>query len=194
LAEKKNSDEAEHILQEMEEDLRRLKSVVTRFSHIGSTPKLEQAPVEPLLREVASYFRRRLPQSGRIVTILEDYQALPRARINPELFGWAVENLVKNAADALDPSRSKGEIRLEALPSPGRSMIEVRVTDNGRGMTREEQRKIFAPGYTTKKVGWGLGLVLARRIVEDYHGGRLRVLESVPGVGTTMLVELPVSA
>lgn len=194
LAEKKNNDEAEPILQEMEEDLRRLKSVVTRFSHIGSTPKLEQAPVEPLLREVAAYFRRRLPQSGRVVTILEDYQALPRARINPELFGWAVENLVKNAADALDPSRSKGEIRLEALPSPGRSMIEVRVTDNGRGMTREEQRKIFAPGYTTKKVGWGLGLVLARRIVEDYHGGRLRVLESVPGVGTTMLVELPVSA
>jgi len=83
---------------------------------------------------------------------------------------------------------------LEARPSPGRSMIEVRVTDNGRGMTRDEQRKIFAPGYTTKKVGWGLGLVLARRIVEDYHGGRLRVLESVPGVGTTMLVELPASA
>jgi two-component system, NtrC family, sensor histidine kinase KinB len=191
LAEKKNWDETNSVLQEMEEDLRRLKSVATRFSNIGSVPKLEKASLEPLLREVAAYFRRRLPQSGRAVTVAEDYKALPPVYFNRELLSWALENLVKNAADALEPSRSKGEIRLEARSSQSGNTIELLVRDNGRGMTREEQRKMFAPGYTTKKVGWGLGLVLAQRIVEDYHGGRLRVLESEPGLGTTMLIELP---
>lgn len=194
LAEKKDGQEKESILAEMEEDLKRLQSVATRFSHIGSIPKLETAALEPLLRGVAAYFRRRLPQTGRSATIEEAYEAIPRAKINLELLGWALENLVKNAADALEPARSKGEIRLEAHLSPGGKTIEVLVCDNGRGMTRKEQRKIFAPGYTTKKVGWGLGLVLARRIVEDYHGGRLRVLESEPGRGTSMIVELPVDS
>lgn len=194
LADKESGASIGPILREVEEDLKRLKSVATRFSHIGSVPKLEKAPLEPLLRDVTAYFRRRLPQSGRAVAIAENVQPLPQVRFNQELLGWALENLVKNAADALEPSRSKGEIRLEARPSPDGDRIEIRVKDNGRGMTREEQRKIFVPGYTTKKVGWGLGLVLARRIIEDYHGGRLRVLESEPGVGTTMLVELPVTA
>jgi NtrC-family two-component system sensor histidine kinase KinB len=192
LAEKESGGSIGPILQEVEEDLKRLKSVATRFSHIGSVPKLEKGSLEPLLRDVTAYFRRRLPQSGRTATIEEDYQPLPQVRFNPELLGWALENLVKNAADALDPSRSRGKIRLEARPSFGGNRVEIRVTDNGRGMTREEQRKMFVPGYTTKKVGWGLGLVLARRIVEDYHGGRLRLQESEPGAGTTMLLELPV--
>jgi two-component system, NtrC family, sensor histidine kinase KinB len=191
LAERKNGNESGPILIEMEEDLKRLNNVATRFSHIGSIPKLELSYLEPLLREVASYFRRRLPQSGRTVTISEEYEDLPRTKINSQLLGWALENLVKNAVDALDLVNSKGEIHLAARRGMGEKTIEILVSDNGRGMTREEQRKIFAPGYTTKKVGWGLGLVLARRIVEDYHGGSLRILTSEPGSGTTMLVELP---
>lgn len=151
LTDQRSSAEAEPILEEMEVDLKRLKSVATRFSHIGSVPKLERALLQPLLHDVAAYFRRRLPQSGKMVTIQEDYQPLPEIRFNRELLGWALENLVKNAADALEPSRSKGEIRLEARPSHSGDRIEIRVKDNGRGMTREEQRKILSRDIRPKR-------------------------------------------
>src|SRR5690606_16239484 len=133
---------------------------------------------------VADYIRRRIPREGPRVH-LDVY--CPRdlaAALNPELFEWVIENLLKNALDAMD---GDGQIIVEATRGRGgEARIEVR--DTGKGMDRATARHIFRPGFSTKKRGWGLGLSLARRIVEEYHGGQLTLVESTPGVGATFLI------
>ena len=177
---------------EIERDVARLRKVASRFSSVGSQPKLVTGDPAAVVHEVAGYMRRRLPHGGREVELIERYAPVPAVMLNTELLEWAVENLITNAVSALD--KRPARIEVSVLPAAGGRWVEIAVTDNGRGMNAREQRRAFEPGYTTKRRGWGLGLPLARRVVADSHGGRIWVRASVPGEGTTMVIRLPVSA
>ena len=178
--------QAETVADELERDVARLRRVADRFEKIGSVPELRPTRLLPVLDGVADYIRRRIPREGPRVS-LDLY--CPRdlaADLNPELFEWVIENLLKNALDAME---GDGQIVVEASRGRGgEARIEVR--DTGKGMDRATARHIFRPGFSTKKRGWGLGLSLARRIVEEYHGGSLTLAESTPGVGSTFLITL----
>jgi two-component sensor histidine kinase len=184
---KKRTD-IKRISMDMEKDLRRLHQVTNRFSQIGSKPDLKETDVAHVLREVAEYIRRRAPQMGRSVVIREVYEDVPSVGLNAGLFQWAVENVLKNALDAMDKQKGCIEIRLGSEGS--RKCIYVDIQDNGKGIEPAIKKRIFKPGYSTKKRGWGLGLTLAKRIVEEYHGGKLFVKESRPKLGTTVRIEL----
>jgi hypothetical protein len=177
-------------IDEIERDVERLSKVAQRFSNVGSEPRLQVQDPTPVVRDVVSYMRKRLPQS-RVVELRERYVDVPRARLHPELLAWALENLLSNAFSALDKPHGAVEVVLQ--PAAGGREIEILVADTGRGMTAREQRRAFDPGYTTRRRGWGLGLPLARRVVEDYHGGRIAIRGSTPGEGTTMVIRLPVT-
>ena len=179
------------VADELERDIERLQRVAHRFEKIGSTPDLTPQPVAPVLERVADYVRRRLPQSAP-VTLTVDAPAGLEASLNAELFEWVVENLLKNAMDAMEgvPAPPGGHRIAVAAGERGGSVV-VDVRDSGKGMDRATARHVFRPGFSTKRRGWGLGLSLARRIVEDYHGGTLSVAGSRPGVGTTFRVEVP---
>ena len=158
---------------------------VSSFSQ--ETGKKVKTPVE-VIKEVAAYFRLRLPSGG--VTIVEKYEETPPVKINTELISWVVENLIKNSLEATNPKT--GIIYLKIEYNPDQKNVMIIVEDNGRGVPPSEHKKIFAPGFTTKKRGWGLGLTLARRIVEEYHGGKINLKYSDPGIRTAFGIELPV--
>jgi len=132
--------------------------------------------------------RRRVPREEGDVTLTERIEKTVPRPCSRELLEWAIENLIANAINALD--KRPGSIEVAVVPREGTG-VEITVRDNGRGMTAAEQRRAFDPGYTTKPRGWGLGLALARRVIEEYHGGRLSVRKSVPGEGTTIAIVLP---
>lgn len=185
---KDDPDQVVAMANEMDQDVDRLKVIANRFAKIGSQPKLDPANVASVINHVCQYFETRLPNLGKKITLVRQVDDTIEARINVELFEWVVENLIKNAVEALE--RQDGVITI-ALQRKPRGKICVTVTDNGKGMTRKVAKKIFQPGYTTKKRGWGLGLSLSKRIIEDYHGGSLVVRETQPGVGTTFAIEVP---
>lgn len=181
---------SEQIADELEQDVERLRRVADRFEKIGSLPTLEPTRVRPVLDGVADYMRRRVPTSAP-VTITVDAPDDLWARLNPDLFEWVVENLLKNALDAFDGVPGPNRIAVVAQESGGRAVVTVR--DTGKGMDRATARHVFRPGFSTKRRGWGLGLSLARRIVETYHGGSLTVAETRPGGGTTFRIDLDAS-
>jgi signal transduction histidine kinase len=181
--------ELEETLTEMERDVDRLNKVAQRFSHVGSTPHLQLHEVAPVVREAVQYVRRRMPQDEGRVVLRERYEEVPPINLNPELVEWALENLLVNALSALDKTQGVIEVRLERRAET--EAVEIVVQDNGRGMSPAEQRRAFDPGYSTKRRGWGLGLALARRVVQEYHGGRLYIRHSAPGEGTTMVMSFP---
>ena len=168
---------------EMERDLGRLMQVVARFSQIGSLPELHVQDPNTVLRSVADYFTPRLPKEDRKVVIDLDLALVADIPLNRELLGWVFENLIKNALDAMD--RPDGRILITSRPT-GRLEQDVRIDieDNGRGIPPQHMRDVFLPGWTSKKRGWGLGLALARRIIEQYHGGKIWVDYSRLGEGT----------
>jgi signal transduction histidine kinase len=169
-------------------DLNRLDRIATRFGQIGSTPELSEHNVNDIVKEVVDYLRMRLPSGG--VAIKANFGVLPDINVNPELLRWVIENLVKNSMEAADSQT--GLITVTTSFNAQLRKVLIAVEDNGRGIPFSEQKKIFSPGFTTKKRGWGLGLTLARRIVEEYHGGRINLKSSEPGVKTVFSVELPV--
>jgi signal transduction histidine kinase len=181
--------EFDETLDEMERDVERLTKVAQRFSHVGSAPALQPQDVIPVVREAVQYVRRRVPRGEGEVIIRERYEEVPPVNLNRELLEWTVENLITNAVSALDKRPGVLEITVERRGAT--EAVEIVVTDNGRGMTPTEQRRAFEPGYTTKRRGWGLGLALARRVVEEYHGGRLFFRSSTPGQGTTVVISFP---
>jgi len=183
---KKKSDLGDIIIQ-MEHDLSRLYKVSSRFSRIGAQPKLTKKPLKPVLRSTVDYFRNRM---GKNIVIKETYSDLPDVELDEELFSWAIENLVRNSRDAIDGS---GVVEVSAETDHKRKCVVISVHDSGRGMSKEEQRKIFKPGYTTKEFGWGLGLPLAKRIIESHHNGKLRLKESQTGQGSTFQISIPVN-
>jgi signal transduction histidine kinase len=180
----------EEVTVEMERDLDRLAKVASRFGQVGSVPSLTEGDVTEVVSGVVTYFRHRLPHLGRQIEIEERYEPVPRVFLHRELFEWVVENLIRNAIDAAD--KWNGRIEVGIVWDRPRREVVLRVKDNGRGMTPEERRRAFQPGFTTKRRGWGLGLALARRVIREYHHGRIAVAESAPGQGTTMAVALRV--
>jgi hypothetical protein len=176
-------------MQEMSSDVERLNKVAMRFSQVGSEPQRSEQDLVPLVIHTVEYFRRRAPRLGSGVEIEEQYSKCPPVEINEQLIEWVIENLMKNAFDAMP--REQGKIRVSVFPHLDGEAVEIEVADNGRGMTPREVRRMFDPGYTTKTRGWGLGLTLAKRIIEEYHDGRIWVKESRPDAGTTIAVSLP---
>ncbi len=180
----------DRILASMEQDVHRMTRMASRFNLIGSVPELKIQNIVPIVSEIISYMKDRLPQLGRDVRIFEEYEEVPEVPVNRELLGWAFENLMKNAMDAMDRTNRDAEIRIRVRAETRKVRIEFK--DNGRGISSKERKKIFRPGYTTKNYGWGLGLAFVKRIVEEYHGGKVYLKESILGEGTTMVVDLPV--
>lgn len=174
----------ETALTEMGKDVNRLETITARFSKIGSIPELKNEDISDVLTESTDYLRARTSSKIDIdLQIPEDEFIVP---INRQLFSWVIENLIRNAIDAIE---GQGSIKLE-LTEAGK-YVRIDVTDSGKGLTRNQYRAIFRPGYTTKQRGWGLGLSLARRIVEDYHSGRIYVVRSELGQGTTFRILIP---
>lgn len=176
------------ILDEMESDLLRLQLVTNRFSQIGSKPDLKEVDLPVMLEEVVEYIRRRAPQLGRSVNIEEHYKDSPKVGLNAGLFKWALENILKNSLDAMD--KEKGRILVRCGPAEGKLSAYIEIEDNGKGIDPSQWRRIFKPGFSTKTRGWGLGLSLAKRIIEEYHGGKLFLKDSRSGEGSIMRIEL----
>ena len=183
-------DRIEEIADEMDRDLERLHKVANRFAQVGATPDLTDGDLTRVVSETVDYFRSRVPRLGRDVTIEERYEAIPPVRFHRELMAWVVENLLKNAIDASD--KPVGRIVVSLAWKREERQVELRVKDDGRGMTPAERRRAFDAGFSTKRRGWGLGLALASRVVREYHRGRIVIVESAPGRGTTVLVSLPI--
>jgi len=177
------------ILSDMDNDIKRLNKVATRFSQIGSQADLRKHDIIPVLREIISYFKRRLPHMGKKIKIIEQFEKVPTVYLNRDLFEWVIENLIKNSLDAIE--RENGIIEIAVGLIDGKSSkVYIDVKDNGKGISAQHRRLIFRPGYSTKKRGWGLGLNLAKRIIEEYHDGKLMIKDTRVGEGTTMRIIL----
>ena len=170
-------------IQEIEKDINRLQTITDRFSKIGSIPTLENAD---LVEETQLSFDYLKSRSSKLIDfeLVTPNQPIS-VNINKQLYSWTIENLVKNAIDAM---KGKGQLKVEILDQD--KFVKVNIIDTGKGISKAQFNKVFEPGFTSKKRGWGLGLSLAKRIIEDYHNGRIKVLESEIGKGTTMQISL----
>ena len=182
------------LLPQMDEDIHRLQMIAERFSKIGSQPTLEEREVLPIVQSAIDYMRARTSNKIEYKLAIGDGQLAigdrARAMLCAPLFEWVIENLCKNAIDAMD---GKGSITIEVKTEKGKGKAEnlyIDITDTGKGIDRRNFKRIFQPGYTSKKRGWGLGLSLGKRIIEDYHRGKLFVKQSQLGVGTTFRIVL----
>lgn len=174
----------------MKVDTERLQRVANRFGQIGSIPELKPIDLNSVISEAVDYYRRRLPFEGKGIQLLFEAESLSPVRLNTELFGWVLENLIKNALQAVDPRT--GRVTLHAAPTTDQQSVVIDITDNGSGIPAGAARRIFRPGFTTKKRGWGMGLTLVKRIVEEYHGGKIFLKRSRPGE-TVFTILLPIS-
>ena len=181
-------DQIYQISKDMSRDVARIKKVANRFSFVGSKPILEYANLKTILDEHITYFSKRLPKESNIVVNYDCREDLP-AIVNNDLFSWVLENLFKNSLDAMETKF--GEISLRAVYVKVNGKIRITHRDNGKGISKDMWASVFSPGYTTKTRGWGLGLTLAKRIVEEYHDGRIFVSWSQVGKGTEFVIELP---
>jgi len=173
----------DELLPEMGKDVERLQRIAERFSKIGSLPELRPESLNEVLSAVTQYISRRASNRVRLTcTVPQQPLIVPMCS---SLFEWVVENLCKNAIDAMD---GQGSITLTASTEGALAVVEV--ADTGKGIPKNKFRTVFTPGFTTKKRGWGLGLSLAKRIVEEYHHGRIYVKNSEVGRGTTFRIEL----
>ncbi len=172
-----------NIVQEMEKDINRLKLVSDRFGKIGSTPQLERIDVAEQVANMVAYIKRRAP--GKVSFTMNKPEKPVIAEASPPLFDWVIENLLKNALDAME---GRGEINVNIQQTA--SEVWVDVSDTGKGISKQNLHKVFKPGFTTKKRGWGLGLSLSKRIIDQYHQGQLSVKSSEPGKGTTFRIVL----
>ena len=169
---------------ELDKDVRRLSTIADRFSKIGSQPDMQLEYVNESVSESLEYMKSRVSERVSInIHLSEDDHGV---RLSRSLFEWVMENITKNAVDAM-----QGEGRIDITTGSDKSGVWIEVKDTGKGISRKNFKKVFKPGYTTKKRGWGLGLTLVKRIVEDYHGGRIFVKESEMGKGTTFRIEFP---
>ncbi|WP_302984272.1 HAMP domain-containing sensor histidine kinase [uncultured Muribaculum sp.] len=177
------------VVEEMNKDVVRLSTIASRFGKIGSKPKMETTDADVVVQSAVSYMKTRISQRIKLVYVLPPAVELPlKAQLSDSLFQWVLENLIKNAVDAMD---ADGAITVVAGRDERAGRIFIEVTDTGKGLPKKRFKTIFKPGYTTKKRGWGIGLALAKRIVEQYHGGRIFVKWSEPDRGTTFRIELP---
>jgi len=182
----KQPDAVMDITEEISSDVEKLNRITYRFSKIGSKPEIKDHIVFEEAKKVTEYFNRRLPQTGKLVELNVTGNEKLCAKINPELFEWVLENLVKNALDAIETNT--GKITIEIME--GKKGVEIEVSDNGKGIDLRRRKDVFRPGYSTKKRGWGLGLSLSKRIIEEYHGGKIFVKSSSTGEGTIFKIIL----
>lgn len=182
----KEQEPGNDLVLELEKDVERLKLVSDRFGKIGSQPQLEPMNLTPLVTEMVDYMKRRAP--GKVQFTIKVPQQDAMANISPTLINWVLENLLKNALDAMEGS---GAITVVLEKNP--KALQLDVSDTGKGISYSDWQRVFQPGFTTKKRGWGLGLTLSKRIVEQYHNGQLFVHHSEPGKGTTFRMVLPLS-
>ena len=173
----------DEMVAEMGKDLKRLEIIAERFSKIGSIPELKATPLNEVIEHVVDYMNKRTSSKVKIIYHATDNNII--AHINPALFEWVIENLCKNAVDAME---GKGYINISTFYERKNLCIEIK--DNGKGIKRNDIKNVFTPGFTTKKRGWGLGLSLAKRIIENYHKGKIFVKESEVGKGSTFRIEL----
>jgi len=170
-------------IKEIEKDISRLQTITERFSKIGSLPTLEKTDIVAETKEAYQYLKTR---SSKLINFSIETPEHPiTVNLNKQLYSWTIENLVKNAIDAM---KGKGDLKLRIAVIE--NLVKITITDTGKGLNKNEFNSIFEPGYTTKKRGWGLGLSLARRIVEDFHNGKIKVADSEIGKGTTMQISL----
>lgn len=180
-----NPDQME-VLSELNNDVQKLERVADRFSKIGSIPVLTQNDVYQLLENTRIYMGKRAPRKVEFVFPQFPNDQLIKISVNAPLFDWVLENLIRNALDAME---GKGVIGAEVYEDPNNVFIDI--SDTGKGMTSKQAGNIFKPGFTTKARGWGLGLSLSKRIIEEYHGGKIFVKKTSPGKGTTFTIRLP---
>ncbi|MFT5248509.1 MAG: two-component system, sporulation sensor kinase D [bacterium] len=168
---------------EIEKDIERLKIITDRFSKVGSVPTMEKIDVVKETKASFDYIQRR---SSKLINFSIDIPDTPlMVNLNPQLYSWTIENIVKNGIDAM---KGKGDIEISITTNLKSAFI--RISDTGKGIPKKDFNKIFSPGFTSKKRGWGLGLSLAKRIIEGYHKGKIKVLKSSPTEGTTMEIML----
>ena len=184
---KKGDGDVEEVLVELTNDVDRLNLIADRFSKIGSTPALDPINIYEEMEKCRSYMQRRAPRKVEF-----DFPGLELApiivQINSHLFDWVIENLLRNSLDAMSGT---GEISCKIQQEKGQVVIDI--SDTGKGISSADVKNVFQPGFTTKKRGWGLGLSLAKRIVESYHSGKIFVKKSVVNEGTTFTIKLPTS-
>lgn len=178
----KNNDD--NIINELEKDVRRLEKIADRFSKIGSKPSLKLENLQNVLMQAINYIKSRTSNSIDFRFTFPEYDIL--IPMNAELFEWVIENVCKNAIDAVNGTN--GIIKIEIIDHI--QIVYIDITDNGKGLPKSKYNEIFKPGYTTKERGWGLGLSLSKRIIEDYHGGKIFVHSSEIGKGTTIRIVL----
>jgi two-component system, sporulation sensor kinase D len=179
----KSENVKQEYITEIEKDISRLQTITERFSKIGSAPTLKKTDIIEATNSSFDYLKTR---SSKLVNF--EIQSLDKevnVNLNPQLYSWTIENLVKNAIDAM---KGKGDLKL--MVSQNEKQVFINISDTGKGILKNHFQKIFEPGYTTKKRGWGLGLSLAKRIIEDYHNGKIKVLKSEIGKGTTIQISL----
>ena len=174
-------------MSEIRKDVNRLQTVADRFSKIGAEDAREPGNIKDVIEGMTSYVAKRLPKSVKLDIQCENN--LPDIAMQPVLLSWVLENIIRNGVDALEGE--SGEVKLACVRLGNHLVIDI--TDNGKGMSSSLRRRVFEPGFTTKTRGWGLGLSLAKRIVERSHGGKLSVIVSSPSSGSTFRIELPLT-
>ncbi len=170
-------------IKDIEKDIDRLQTITERFSKIGSMPTLEEIDIVEATEDAFDYIKSR--SSKHIDFKFNAPNTSIHVNLNSQLYSWTIENLVKNAIDAM---KGKGQLKIEVLPKG--NLVHIRVSDTGKGISKKLFNKIFDTGFSTKKRGWGLGLSLAKRIIEDYHNGKIKVLSSEIDKGTTLQISL----
>lgn len=180
----REDDEKKEVANEIEKDVQRLETIANRFSKIGSKTPLKRQDIVAIAKDTIDYLQSR--SSNQIQFEFTSSQDSIIAETNPELFGWVIENLVKNAIDAM---QGKGKIQLDLQQN--QNHISLKITDSGKGLPKKLYKRIFEPGYTSKQRGWGIGLSLSKRIIEKFHHGKIYVLKSELEKGTTFCIKLP---
>ena len=170
-------------ISEIEKDIQRLETITERFSKIGSIPELK---IKDIVAETKTSFNYLQTRTSRLIDFdIQIPDKIISVKLNEQLYSWSIENLVKNAIDAM---RGKGKLSITLFEAD--NQVHIQISDTGKGIPKSQFNKIFEPGFTTKKRGWGLGLSLTKRIIEDYHSGKIKVLNSEIGKGTTLQISL----
>ena len=184
---KNNPQKLDDVLDEMSTDINRLEQIVDRFSKMGSEAKMEEYDLSNVIENVKIYLERRLPSIGKNVQINNQVEEGLLLNGNSILVSWALENIIKNAIDAID--HDKGKIEIKNIK--GNNTIYITISDNGRGIPYKDRKNVFRPGFSSKSKGWGMGLSLVKRIIEDIHAGKIEVKESSKTEGTTIQISIP---
>jgi len=182
----KDEDKVLDTADEIENDVEKLHKITNRFSKIGSKPELKTGNVTDVLQNVVEYYKRRIPQTGKKVSIELLGDGKIETKLHAELFEWVIENLIKNALDSISHEHGKITLTVKKI----KNKIDIEVSDNGKGIDTKRRKDIFRPGYSTKRRGWGLGLSLSKRIIEEYHNGKIFVKSSTLNEGTVFKILL----